>query len=123
MLTKAQILGAIDLPSETVNVPEWGGAIVVRTMTGTERDTFEQDLADDKDNPIFRARMLVRCLTDENGAPLFTDDDVDALSAKSCKALERVYNVARRLNGIGNDQAEALRGNSSATPAEDLPSA
>lgn len=123
MLSKASILAAQDLPRETVNVPEWGGDVTVATMTGTERDTFEQELSDDKDNPIFRARVLVRCLTDEAGKPLFTADDIEALSSKSAKALDRLYTVAKRLNGIGKDEQEELRKNLSATQPAALPSA
>ncbi len=35
---------ADDLPRETVSVPEWGGEVLVRTMSGTDRDAFEASL-------------------------------------------------------------------------------
>ena len=44
MLTREQILQSDDLPCETVPVPEWGGEVQVRTMTGTDRDAFEASL-------------------------------------------------------------------------------
>ena len=44
MLTKDQILKSDDLPSEEVSVPEWGGSVMVRSMTGYERDQFEQSV-------------------------------------------------------------------------------
>ncbi len=44
MLSRDQILGASDLPTETVDVPEWGGQVIVRSMTGAERDRFELSL-------------------------------------------------------------------------------
>ena len=44
ILNKAAILAAEDLKTETVAVPEWGGEVRVRTLTGTERDAFESGL-------------------------------------------------------------------------------
>ncbi len=41
LLTKDDILGADDLATEDVEVPEWGGCVRVRALTGTERDAFE----------------------------------------------------------------------------------
>ena len=43
-LTKDQILEANDLQSESVTVPEWGGDVLVRTMTGADRDAFEASM-------------------------------------------------------------------------------
>ena len=40
ILSKDAILAADDLPRETVHVPEWGGDVYVRTMSGTDRDAF-----------------------------------------------------------------------------------
>ena len=44
-LTKDAILKAEDLPTEKVPVPEWGPgqSVTVRTMSGDERDRYEQD--------------------------------------------------------------------------------
>ena len=44
ILSKEAILAADDLPREIVSVPEWGGQVCVRTMTGTDRDAFETSL-------------------------------------------------------------------------------
>ena len=44
ILSKDAILAADDLPRETVHVPEWGGDVYVRTMSGTDRDAFETSL-------------------------------------------------------------------------------
>ena len=38
MLTREQILGLSDLPREEVRIPEWGGVVFVRALTGSERD-------------------------------------------------------------------------------------
>ena len=41
LLSKADILGCNDIPTELVEVPEWGGSVKVRGMTAGERDRFD----------------------------------------------------------------------------------
>jgi hypothetical protein len=121
MLTRSEILDAADLTRELVEVPEWGGALYVRAMTGTERDAFEESIIDVRQNgkgvsatPVLaamRAKMCARCIVGEGGERLFTDSDIDALGAKSAAALDRVFAVAQRLNAMGQDDIEELAGN------------
>ena len=92
MLTREQILQSDDLPRETVQVPEWGGEVQVRTMTGTDRDAFEASLIG-KEGRLenVRARLVSLTLCDETGSRLFSDGDISALGGKSAKALDRVF--------------------------------
>ena len=114
MLTRDQILMCDDLPREIIQVPEWGGEVQVRTMTGADRDAFEASLIN-KDNQSggrlenVRARLVSLALCDESGGRLFNDADVISLGQKSAKALDRVFTVAQRLNGIGADQVDAAK--------------
>lgn len=109
LLDKSAILGAKDLVSEDVPVPEWGGDVRVRTMTGTERDAFGVAIIDSTgkfDRVGYRAKLLSRCIVGEDGQPLFTEADIAALGAKSNKAIERVFVVADRLNALGDDKVQ-----------------
>ena len=84
-LSRDDILLANDLTDEDVQVPEWGGVVTVRTMTGTQRDAMSAALAggDGKaDMSKFRSVVLAHTLVGEDGAPLFQAADVDALVAK-----------------------------------------
>lgn len=112
MLSKDLILSAQDLPAEVVPVPEWGGEVRIRTMTGTERDAFEQSLSLDGQRKLdnLRARLLAKVIVDDNGARLFSDEDAAALGGKSSAALNRCFDVAQRLNGLGAAQ-EAIEKN------------
>jgi len=56
-----------------------------------------------------RARLVSLALCDETGTRLFSDADITVLGAKSAKALDRVFAVAQRLNGIGSDQVDAAK--------------
>jgi hypothetical protein len=115
MLTKEQILDAQDLAKELVNVPEWGGDVYVYTMTGEERDAWEVSIMDGKGKTSFlniRAKLCARAIRDENGHRLFTDKEIDMLGRKSGQALDRIFDVAKKLNGIGKEEIKELEKNS-----------
>jgi hypothetical protein len=114
LLTKEQILNATDLPVEDVPVPEWGGAVRARTLTGAERDAFEVASSQAREKFGFeaaarnyRARWAAACLVGEDGRPLFAAADVEALGGKSSAALDRVLRAANRLNGLGDPEDAA----------------
>lgn len=123
-LSREEILGASDIQREDVAVPEWGGKVCVQGMTGAQRDAFEAEMiqARGKDRRVnlenIRAKLVARTVIDpESGFPLFSDEDVKALGRKSAKALARVYDVATRLSGISDKDAEELAGNSETDPS------
>ena len=119
LLNKEQILSAEDLKTEDVDVPEWGGTVNVTTMNGLARDAYDQvsypgvmegDPAFDWEN--FRARLVSFCLVDESGERMFVDpEEVLALGRKSSAAIDRCFQVAKRLNAIGGEAIEELKGN------------
>ncbi len=116
LLTKEAVLGAQDVYYETGAVPEWGGEVRVRSMTGADRDAWETWLlenrtADGRTNLAnLRARITMLCAVDAEGKRLFGEDDIAALGAKSAKALDRVYVATTRLNAIGpEDVAELVK--------------
>jgi hypothetical protein len=110
LLNKAAILSAQDLAKELVEVPEWGGSVYVRAMTGAERDAFELSIQGQKLENI-RARLCAMCMVDESGTRLFGDKEAKELGQKSAAALDRVFAIAQRLNGIGTKDVEALEKN------------
>jgi hypothetical protein len=118
LLSREQILSAQDITTETVAVPEWGGEVLVRGLTGAQRDEYEESFftgrgKDRKENfANVRARLVALCIVGEDGKPLFSLKDVEVLGKKSATALDRVFAVAQRLSGIGAKDVEALAGNS-----------
>ena len=114
MLTRDQILAADDLPRELVKVPEWGGDVYVKTITGAERDRWEIQIATSSKKPsseTIRAALAAMTVCDENNRLLFTQDDIEALSNKSAAPLDRVFQVAMRLNHISQSAVEELEKN------------
>ncbi|MGE5619532.1 MAG: hypothetical protein ACM3US_09780 [Sphingomonadaceae bacterium] len=123
-LSRDEILGAFDIMREDVAVPEWGGKVCVQGMTGAQRDAFEAEIVQGrgKDRSVnlqnIRAKLVARTVVDpESGVPLFSEEDIKALGKKSAKALARVYDVAARLSGISDKDAEELAGNSDDDPS------
>lgn len=114
LLTRDAILTAQDLTHEDVPVPEWGGTVRVRTLTGAERDTLGASMVDADGNPDlagYRVRLVAASVVDEAGARLFGAADAAALGAKSAIALDRVAAAVERINGMGVEAVEAAEKN------------
>lgn len=114
VLTKAQIFGATAPAQETVSVPSLKGDVIVRGMTGKERDAFEASLVEGKgkkrdiNTRNLRAKLVAFCCVDEQGNRLFSDADAEALGDVRADALDRLFSVAQRLSGITQEDADEL---------------
>lgn len=120
-LTRDDILGAQDRTTEVVPVPEWGGTVTVRGLSGSERDAYQSGFysfgPNDKggmrvtavNNQNMMARLVALSVIGPDGARLFRDADVVALGERSAVALERVNDVAMRLSGLEAQTMEALK--------------
>ena len=128
-LNKQEILAKEDLKTEDVFVPEWDAWVKVRTLNASERDHFEAGTVQRNGKKTttnlenIRARLCLLCLVDENGERLFQEEDTYPLGGKSAAALDRIFTVAQRLNGLRDEDVEELAGNSPAGPSVASPSA
>lgn len=113
-LNRDDILKVKDIEIEEVEVPEWGGSVFVKGMTGTERDAFESSIVQQRGKSAsvnminIRAKLASLTICDEEGERLFTDKDVKELGKKSAAALQRVFDVAQKLSGISSDDIDEL---------------
>ena len=127
-LKRDDILAVKDIKIELVPVPEWGGEVYIKGMSGLERDAFEASVIEQKGNKQkvnmanVRAKLAAQTLCDEEGNRLFNDADIKELGKKSASALQRVFEVAQRLSGIGDADVEELAGELQENPTEDSPS-
>ena|SRR5579864_560478 len=127
-LGRDAILKAAALRTEEVHVPEWIDAatgsdtVLVRELRGRERDEWEGSLTVQRgkqmvpDTANMRAKLAARAIVGEDGEPLFTQQDVAALGELSAAALDRVFDVASRLSGLGASSVEDASKNSAAVP-------
>lgn len=128
VLKREDILQADDIKRQLVNLPEWGGDVYVKGMTGAERDKFEGSLiimrGKDKEMNMtnIRAKLASMTICDDKGKRLFNENDVQALSQKSAAALQRVFAVAQKLSGISDDDVEELAEELKKDPFEGSPS-
>lgn len=102
ILGRDEILNAPDLPFVKVEVPEWGGAVFVRGLSGGERDEFETKILGTKGSSLknARAKLVAMGTFDESGTLLFAESDVEALGKKSGKALDRLFSAIRKESGL-----------------------
>lgn len=117
-LSKEQILAADDSKKELVQVPEWGGEVWVKCMSGSDRDTWEFSIFAERQKaekegrsfsiPNFRARLVAATLCNEKGERLFSNEEIVVLGNKSSAALESVFLAARRINKLRDEDVESL---------------
>lgn len=113
-LSAEQILAANDREHEDVDVPEWGGTVRVIGLSAADRDAYEAALAATTKGDAtamarlqnFRAKLVVKALVDADGKRLFSDADAKELGTKSGKVIDRLFDVVRRLSGMGKDALE-----------------
>lgn len=125
MLSKDKILNSDDLQTEIVHVPEWDGDVMVCSLTGVQRDHFEETIVRKRGKNIdvnmhnLRAKLVALSVVDKDGSRIFTDADAIALGKKNASAIQRIYDVAARLSGLSKDDVEELVKNSGIIPSDD----
>jgi hypothetical protein len=118
------LLSVDDAVTRTVPVPEWHGDVIVKAMTGTERDAFEASMwVDGKlDRSNYRSKALVRVLVNEGGARLFADNQATDLGKRNAGIIDRLYDVAGELSGLSDEDQAAKEGNSETEGGDASPS-
>jgi hypothetical protein len=128
--TKDSIFGVQDLTQEEVKMEEWGGmSVLVWEMTGDEFGAYQSSLSEMRqeisqsgrrgkrdvkfvaESHIHRAVVELCFLTikDKEGKRLFTTpEDKRKLGSKGRKALQRIYEVAERINGLDVDEGDEI---------------
>lgn len=118
MLTRGAILGAQDLASEMLDVPEWGGQVRVRELSAAQMAAFKARSVDAVDTNSRTVKdgaalfalscwVVAQGVVDADGARVFGDEDVDALGGKSDQVIERLAERILGLSGAGMKREEA----------------
>lgn len=123
MSLRDQILAAVDIPSEKVEIPEWGVTIEVRGMTGAERTRIMDKAVDQQGGVnlqfVYPEIVIATSFDNVTGEQIFVPSDRDTLLTKSAVALDRLAQVGMRLSGFTQDSADAAGKDSSATATAD----
>ena len=124
LLSRSDIFAVDDSSHEDVEVPEWGGTVRVKALTGRERIEYERSIVEQRGTKLrltladANSRLVQLASVDEQGQRLFSRADIEALSGKSAAALNRVVEVARRLAGLSDEDMEELVEDFGDTPSE-----
>lgn len=96
----------------------------MKGMSAADRSRFEKEFQTSSGQSSkrklsqIRERLVIACVCNEEGAPILTVKDVEALGKQSIQIIERIVNVAQKLCGMSSEDVEQLAGNSEET-AED----
>lgn len=125
LMTREQILGAVDIAFEDIDlsdVPGWG-VVRIRDLSAGERDRLEASMISQKSTPKrgggvqmtavpnlenIRARYCAACLCDDELRPMFSESDVLSLGRKSARALDRIFDRIKARNGLDDAAVEEL---------------
>lgn len=124
VLSREEITKANDHKQVRVHVEEWGGSVILRTLTAAERDQFESNIlktnvkGQREANLInLRSKLLCLALVDSEGKRLFKDPS--ELSQRSSVVISRLFTEVQRINGMTPKDVEELSGNSEEGQSED----
>lgn len=100
-LSREQILNAKDIKEKEIKVPEWGGEVLIKTLSAKERSLMMSEIFDLRTgapkNPetYYQIAIYYGCVD-----PKFERTDIEVLGNKSGVALERVGQAILRLAGL-----------------------
>lgn len=106
-LSRESILNASPGAIVTVAVPEWGGSVCLRPLSGAEvaaiygkRDASSQQIVQE---------LVVQSICDESGTRLFEPADAAALFDKSQASLRPLVDMVLEINRMTKESAAAAR--------------
>jgi hypothetical protein len=108
---------AITLDLSPLDIPELGGTVYVKAMSGKERDAYESWALSERGVRNIRGKAAARCLCDEKGARLFSDQDAGRLGDIKVSILQKVFIEFQRLSGLTKDDIDELEQGSGAAEA------
>jgi type II secretory pathway component PulK len=134
ILNRDQVRAAQDRKPIPVQIPEWGGEVPVRGLSGTGKSDFEvwatQIKTDSEGRLIYKAdksgmeteaptldrlklskyKLITLTAENEDGTPMFEESDMGWLAEKSGAATEKLFDVAAALSGLSSADVNKLAG-------------
>ena len=116
-MNRDEILAADDMQIQTVVIPEWGGPVYMRTLSGAAARHVQKIASDSvegtADEIDVAVALLVRCICagPDDGTLVFTPEDGPAVAEKSVAVINRLSKIAMRQNHMDADSQEATAEN------------
>lgn len=118
MSLRDRILAAQDLGSKLVEVPEWGVTLEMRGMDAATSEALS-DAATEGGQSWLRSVIVASAHDPETGEQVFTQDDVDALGAKSSAVIARLWQEALDVSKLSDEARVEAGKDSPSTPPDD----
>lgn len=109
-LSRDEVLAAQDFKTEEVEVPEWGGVVLVRELSALDFDSVgfpmvkEDGEIDARGARGMGVKIVSLSVIDEEGNRLFTSKDVRALGARAIAPIRRITAVVMSLSGMVEEE-------------------
>ena len=110
-LTLDQIKTADDIKQNIVEIPEWGGDVKIKCMSGRLRNNLEQKVASNAPHGDIKMLVITSCCLGEDGNPLFTPADKKWLVEKASSPIETLFVEICKISGMGKEAFEEAEGN------------
>ena len=110
-LTLDQIKNADDVKTLQVDIPEWGGHVTVKGMTGRLRSNLEQKVNSNAPHGDVKMMVVLSCTLDDKGDLLFSKDDKKWLVEKAAGPIEKIFESVCKLSGISDSAVDDAEGN------------
>jgi Mrp family chromosome partitioning ATPase len=111
VLSRDNILGAMDYKIHRVLVDEWGGEVCVRPFTTKLRDRIEMMSSKGDATKSLTAVAMAGSICDEAGKLLFSEADIAKLEEKDAAACSKVSAKILEINSISDAKIEQAEKN------------
>lgn len=125
LLSRKEILGAVDAEFKVIDVPKWKGKVRIRSLSGIDRARFENAIKPAVSEtvtgkvPTWREMLVSIAIVDAAGELVFSPDDIKALGRKDAATLDLVVAEVMKLSGITATDAAEYEKNSETTLSGD----
>jgi hypothetical protein len=110
-LTKDEIVAAIAArkrETKAIDVPEWGGKVLIRRLDADGLDDTGMLSVDAKPSADMMVKMIALSLCDDDGEPLFGLDELRAMHEVDAEVTLKVFEACSAYNGLTAPEAEAM---------------
>ena len=110
MLSKENLIAALAVRVEDVSVSGLADGLLIKIMSGYERDEFQKILQEKgiTDSAYFSA-LIAATVVGEDDQPMFSSDEIDLLRGSHAELVREIGLACQRVNGMGRkavDDAE-----------------
>lgn len=117
--------------TKEIEVPEWGGSILIRKLSASEAtkymafassvvDTTTKRITDPERLVRMMAQTLVWSWVNEQGGQVLTNADIERICREPYDTLDRITDDIRAFNGLGQTATEEAKKNSEPTTSDDF---